>query len=1080
MEGRGQMHLDVSSFTMRPPNLLGQPSRKQSGSEASRLTQHPAGPSIDLNSFSFAKRVHRQQAFASRNPAKQTPLNPDTGGSFSRAAQKVPMRDDDPSFTQASALEPSVELDSQLPETRISCKLMPSLPEKVSLTTSASSHAEPSHLETQLMDRTLSQSPQPVEEHNSEPSKPRNETISTVCSSQNDEGVPISSRPGSSESIQAQDQMTDAGKPTHPGLLNLPRLKLDGQSSARSTQVRKSKPLRRQNANSMRPGPQNLTEDKLFELLIGRMRQREESEAAAACMQREIEAQNVQLTKQNQELQQKVQFFNKRLHESDAECQANRSLLGEWKAKIRNFKQVVNELGHGYDSLGDEAQKLKDTVISLEKEKSDLTEVVNQIKMRIAQAEGTIEVQQNNRHESEKQIMMLEQYLHGSKKREEVAQKQLTDQKTRIATLESYIQNCASVQARQLGLIKEGQQGLLEKLTARITTMTDDSVNAKDTLLLAIKSGFEDWHSSMQSLAEKSSAEQANVARFTQKAQDIVSQIDTLATQFTQNIEGSIRINNGVSKTLQKRFQEIQHHLGSESPMMKRLDHCDAAYEALKNKLDVIQPALGTLSNSVHTFTSTENMLVHDLESLSKKLEEVQIPAGNPALELEVAKKFTENTELQVKVHERNSKIETLNECLSSNKTLIEDLQQSLSAAAEKQHETENQNKRLSTEKTKMQLEMESSEQRIRQELDKQSHESLNRMKMEHEAHLRVLQNEKNDVERSAGELVTQLQSIQKSLVEAKELVNKHSHEREVSLQGKEKRIGELEKSCTDALTQLTIQTEEIQKFQELDATSRVENSDLRDRLEHAQQKIHDLEQKLTETGTETENAAVSRTAGIVPFAAIQNQLLSRPNTPLYGESCDFTMLFMSDELAPSTPLHTFTNPKASLKSVENFVDETSNKPRALKNKDTAVAGSEKLSQSSKGKKRKAVNFETAKTGRQAKKPTKTQPSGSQAQASGNLAQPASSKMEESQEGRPAKLSKQVQKWTYSRVRSSATQIQQEETRVPFHALAAGRRPSPQGLISANTSEVVTRPKAQSRSRRRTRSEKYDARFKNE
>ncbi|KAJ5716147.1 hypothetical protein N7493_008058 [Penicillium malachiteum] len=950
------------------------------------------------------------------------------------------------------------------------------------------------------MRRILSQSPQLVEGHNNEPANLRNEDISTVCSSQNDENVPILSRPGSSESIQAHNQITDTSKPTHPSHLDLARLKPDGPSSARSNQVRKGKPLRRQRASSMRPGPQNLTEDKLFELLIGRMRQREESEAAAACMQRQVEAQNIHLTKQNQELQQKIQFFRKRLEESDAECQATRSLLGEWKAKIRNFKQVVNELGHGYDSLGDEAQKLKDTVLSLGKEKSDLTEVVNQIKMRIAQAEGTIEVQRSKKHESEKQIMILEQDLQGSKKREEVVQKQLTDQKSRIATLESYIQNCASVQGKQLGLIKEGQKGLLEKLTARITTMTDNSVDAKETLLVAINGGFEEWHSSMQSLTEKSSAEQANVAKFTQKAQDIVSQIDTLATQFTQNIEGSIKINNGVSKTLQKRFQEIQHHLDSESPMMKRLDHCDATYEALKSKLDLIEPALGALNSSVHIFNSTENTLVHDLESLSKKLDDVQIPAGNPALEMEVAKKFTENTELQVKINEKNSKIETLNECLSSNKTLIEDLQKSLSAAAEKQHATESQNKRLSTEKTKMQLEMESSEQKIRQELDKQSHESLNRMKMEHEAHLLVLQKKRMTSKEALESLSRNFSSFKNPWsvstilgeeekladilqVEAKELVNEHSHEREISLRGKDKRIGELEKSCADALAQLSIQTEEIQKFQELDATSRVENSDLRDRLEQAQQKIHDLEQKLTcttENEPGTDDGAVSRAAGIIPFAAIQSQLLSRPNTPLYGESCDFTMLFMSDELGPSTPLHPFANPKASLESLENFIDEASNKPDAPKKKDTAVTDLEKLSQSSKGKKRKAVNFEAAKTGQQAKKPTKTQPSGSQAQTSGKLAQPADSHMEENEEEPPAKLTKQVQKWTYSRVRSSATQIQQEEARVPFNALTAGRRPSPQGLISANTSQVVTRPKARNRTRRRTRNEKYDARFKNE
>ncbi|KAJ5525359.1 hypothetical protein N7494_012009 [Penicillium frequentans] len=858
------------------------------------------------------------------------------------------------------------------------------------------------------------------------------------------------------ESVRSRDERTDtvtqACPPFHDQVLQTH----DYPSPKAPNEVRKGRHTRGQRSIVIsKAEPQELNEDSLFRLLIGKIKQREESEAAATLMRHQMETQNTLLKDENEDLRQQVRVSQLRLQDSVEEAKTQRSLLSEWKTKIRNFKQVVNELGHGYDTLRDQADHHRETAMCLDNEKSDLTKAIDETKIRTSQAEGTIDMLQNKLAENDKAIALLEQSLSSSREGEENAKSQLSEQKKRVVTLESYIQNFALSHTKKLDVMKEGQKSIIENITTSLNAVTRNSTSHKDAVLLAIKDAFDDCRSSMLSLNTKLSEEQINVEEFTRKGQEVISRIGALSSQFTDNVEGGIKINNGVAKTLHKKFQAIEHHFGPSSPVMRRLSECDDSCVALKSKFEVVEPTLDALGLTAKALTLTEDTLVQGLAKFGQKLADAQLLASNPGLEVELASKFAENTQLQIKIHDLGSKLDNLQQTLQEKETLILDTQGALMEITEKQQKSECQNKQLETEKTDLRQQFEDTEQRIRQELSKKNAELMEKMITDHQAEILEFQKEKNEVEEVSGSLILQLNGIQNSL-----LVDEQGRDREALLQETEQQIQDLERSEAESKAQLEAQRTEIEKFQQLDATSRVENSDLRDQLEQAQQKIHDLEHQLT-FSIEAEEMKAPRPTNIVPFAAIESQISGRPTTSQYGESCDFAMLFMSDEQSHPTPNKAIF-PDHPLDNPENPGNDSESQQPDQYNKKPACISPEILNPSP-NKKRKGVDFEPPEATKNGKQPMKVQPVASQP--------------EKGSEEHPNKASKHIHKWTYSRVHSSATEIQQEQIRVSAHTTKADRRSSPKGLVSASSAPVTSRPKTRNRGRRRGRGEQYDARF---
>ncbi|KAJ5093733.1 hypothetical protein N7456_009594 [Penicillium angulare] len=938
--------------------------------------------------------------------------------------------------------------DSQIPPSNIACNALNGTSKEAN-PTNLTSGRDPMYLAgSKPTSKKLNPMPEIARQRPPKAPKPIGDAVFIVNPNLDPETEIIASPQASMGSSNAQDLGIDTTPLINPAIQIQPPVKYDVPSPKRATRVRKVKPAKRQKSNPTRFENQPFTEDKLFELLIGKIKLREENEAAAAYLQQRLEAQNSQLRDENRELEQQVQELHLSLEKKNEECEVNSSLLSGWKTKVRNMKQIVNELGHGYDALRDEADQLKGAVCSLSKEKHDFTNIINETKVRISQAEGAIEFQRNKDSEYEKTIALLEQELRSSHEMEE---------------------SHTSAQSKQLIVIKENQDILLERIAEGITNITNDLASANNNHVSAVTEALGECRSAVQVLTERSSEQQINTSRFTQKAHEVVERIDSLSTQFTSNVEGGIKINNGVSKTIQKKFKEIESHIGPESLIIKQLGCFFATYRSLGEKLEIMGPKLGTLSTSVEAITAAESNLIHELEDVGRKISEAQIPANNPILEMELASKFAENTQLQIRLHDITSEVDSLNNILGVKKTTIEDLQKSLLEAADRQHSIEAQNKQLAIEKTDLQLEFESTERSIRQKLDERNLDSLNQMRSEHQLQVQFLQKEKGDVENMAGELVAQLESVQQSLVEAKELVSEQVQESTLQLQERQHRIEELDRLYTESIAQRAIQTEEIQKFQELDATSRVESTDLRDRLEQAQQKILNLEQKLS-CSIQTEGTRYPKATDILPFAAISKQLVPPTGTSQYGESCDFAMLFMSDEICPSTVANDVPSPKLSPRKPEDAVkdgDENVQHPESI---DTSFLSPKKKEHHDQDNKRRAANSKVQPNSTKEKKPAIAQKTTSKVQS-------VASQVGMESEERPAKVAKHTHKWTYSRVHSAASMVQQGQAGAPLRTSTTERRTSPKGLLSVSSAQVTTKPKARARPRRRSRGEKYDARF---
>lgn len=164
-------------------------------------------------------------------------------------------------------------------------------------------------------------------------------------------------------------------------------------------------------------------------------------------------------------------------------------------------------------------------------------------------------------------------------------------------------------------------------------------------------------------------------------------------------------------------------------------------------------------------------------------------------------------------------------------------------------------------------------------------------------------------------------------------------------------------------------------------------------------------------------------------------------------------MLFMSDDQSPSTPSKAIFTDYA-IDNPENPDNDSEPQQPDQGDKGPALFGSVKLN-SSPNKKRKGVNFEPTRATKKGKEPMEVPP--------------AASQPEKEPEEHPNKVSKHIHKWTYSRVHSSATEIQQEQIRVRAHTAKADRRSSPKGLVSASSAPAVTRLRTRNRGRRRGR-----------
>lgn len=259
-------------------------------------------------------------------------------------------------------------------------------------------------------------------------------------------------------------------------------------------------------------------------MLIGRIRQREENEIAAANVQRQMETQILELKDENRGLYHRLEIGHLQSQKNEVALKKHQTRLEDWKLKIRKFKQVVDELGHDHDALKKDNERFKATTATLKKEKTELFQAIDDAKLQFARTEGRADEQRDEIAEKERRIALLQQALTAAQDQDKCTKAELISERNRCTTLESYIQNYAQAQAKQIGLVKDDQAKLMQDLNAGLESIATNASTLKNDILSATKIVFDQCRTSIVTLGKKYSEEKLSVQEFTVSTQDVVSQ----------------------------------------------------------------------------------------------------------------------------------------------------------------------------------------------------------------------------------------------------------------------------------------------------------------------------------------------------------------------------------------------------------------------------------------------------------------------------------------------------------------------------------------------------------------------------
>ena len=258
----------------------------------------------------------------------------------------------------------------------------------------------------------------------------------------------------------------------------------------------------------------HLTEDTLFHLLVTRIRRREEDAIHAAKDHKTLESIASKLAEENEILKDEMHIYNSQLQKKAMESRTYKSQINTWKSKLGKFRSFVDSLGTQFQALCGESIHLKATKSSLDSEKNDLRNNIQDIRVQLSQATSALHQKKSHKLECEGIISSLRDDLERSDANTKLAQKQLREEKKRITVLEAYIQNHCHAQERQLAIIRSGQFGIEKKV--------DSALEARSRLWGLFKTTARS--TSGNSLNQRTSLDDVEVNRFSDADEEIIPQ----------------------------------------------------------------------------------------------------------------------------------------------------------------------------------------------------------------------------------------------------------------------------------------------------------------------------------------------------------------------------------------------------------------------------------------------------------------------------------------------------------------------------------------------------------------------------
>lgn len=223
------------------------------------------------------------------------------------------------------------------------------------------------------------------------------------------------------------------------------------------------------------------SEEDLFYLLINKLRQREENEAAFAALKDRMKEEIHGLTQENEDLKAQLQ---QQEYKQESDINTKKEQMERWKTKLTKLNRFLNGLGKDHDSLRNDFQHLKAAQTLLSQEKESLTDNVKCMKADMDVLLAKYDSYPGQLRDLGTALQTLEHSLRSEEGKSGYYRDHLVQEQNRVLKLENHIQNLSSNQARQLGLIEKMQLELVNS----VKSLADGANTQWLSLQLEVKS----------------------------------------------------------------------------------------------------------------------------------------------------------------------------------------------------------------------------------------------------------------------------------------------------------------------------------------------------------------------------------------------------------------------------------------------------------------------------------------------------------------------------------------------------------------------------------------------------------------
>ncbi|KAL4935568.1 hypothetical protein BDV06DRAFT_234204 [Aspergillus oleicola] len=615
-------------------------------------------------------------------------------------------------------------------------------------------------------------------------------------------------------------------------------------------------------------------EEALFQQLINRLRAREESEAVASNMQKEMEANMAALREENAILKEDLELLSSKLQQRTAEVRTYKSQTDSWKSKLAKVKVFLNELGTGYQNLRGEAIHFKATRKTLDKERKEIAESLENVKERMSQISQASSDRRGCLTDAESLITSLGQKLKHTRERVQYSQNQLVDEKKRSRLLELYIQNCSRAQDKKLDLVKANQLEMLKSLESAI----QDASKIYEASYTVISDGFEHRFDDLLAQIGVATKDLSDGKMDVQQCKEVIcafeSRMDLITRQLETGIESHSKNADGLMQSLEEQVQSFKDSLSDGSSLFEQLSSSEGRCSQLQTKLEETAPLFDKLELCVDALQKREDELGRRMGGLEVKLSEVKLPERFEDDYVHISVKLGLENEIQQlaltlksteeKLEAQQAEIERKQDELRGLTTRMKQIRE-LTARS---HQAETNVARLEIRAASLQQRIEDMEREAPENIERATADSKERCAVEFERRL-------------------QEQRLEKAKIEAdrQRVENERDELRRRLLVERQKRIEDLEASRAEQIISMTKQAAEMEQMRTREAALTAQLNSLLGKFDEVHGRLNNfqLSRKTKEDYLSTLQAELARKREDCQdlqdsIAPLRDQLVEREN----------------------------------------------------------------------------------------------------------------------------------------------------------------------------------------------------------